>query len=86
MITDGGAVVITGLIDMERINGSGILPIGPVISTAKVGTGNKRRSINELIRRPESAFMYSPEEQGSAEIPGYMPFTSHRLKRIDVFL
>jgi hypothetical protein len=30
--------------------------------------------------------MYSPEEQGTAGIPGYMPFTSHRLKPIDVFL
>ena len=86
MITDGGAVVITGLIDMECINGSGILPIGPIISPAKAETGNKRRSINEPIRRPESAFMYSPEEQGTAGIPGYMPFTSHSLKPIDVYL
>ena len=85
MITDGGAVVITGLIDMECINGSGILPIGPMISPAKAGTGNKRRRINEPIRRPESAFMYSPEEQGTAGIPGYMPFTSHGLKPIDVY-
>jgi hypothetical protein len=37
------------------------------------------------IRRPESAFMYSPEEQGTAGIPGYMPFTSHGLKPIDVY-
>jgi hypothetical protein len=64
MITDVGAVVITGLINMELIDGSGTLPNGPVISPAKTGTGNKRRSINEPIRRPESAFMYSPEEFG----------------------
>jgi len=30
--------------------------------------------------------MYSPEEQGTAGIPGYMPFTSHRFKPIDVYL
>ena len=62
MITDVGDGVITGLIDMELIDGSGTLPIGPVISPAKTGTGNKRRSINEPIRRPEGSFMYSPEE------------------------
>jgi len=62
MITDGGAVVITGLIDMELIDGSGTLPIGPEISPAKTGTVNIRRSINEPIRGQESSFMYSPEE------------------------
>jgi len=29
--------------------------------------------------------MYSPEEFGNLGIPGYMPFTSHRFKRIDVY-
>jgi hypothetical protein len=86
MITDGGAGVITGLIDMELIDGSGTLPTGPVISPAKTDTGNIRRRINEPIRRQESSFIYSPEEQGTAGIPGYKPFTSHRLKRIDVYL
>jgi hypothetical protein len=62
MITDGGAVVITGLINMELIDGSGTLPMGPVISPAKTGTGNIRRSINEPVRRQESSFMYPPEE------------------------
>jgi hypothetical protein len=62
MITDGGAVVIAGLINMELIDGSGTLPFGPVISPAKTETGNKRRSINETIRRPEGSFMYSPVE------------------------
>jgi hypothetical protein len=62
MITDVGAGVITGLIDMELIDGSGTLPMGPVISPAKTDTGNIRRRINEPIRRQESSFMYSPEE------------------------
>ena len=61
-------------------------PVGPDISPARTGTGNKRRMTIVLIRRPESAFMYSPEEQGTAGIPGYMPFTSHRFKPIDVYL
>jgi hypothetical protein len=62
MITNVGDVVITGLIDTEHIDGSGTLPMGPVISPAKTVTGNIRRSINEPIRRQESSFMYSPEE------------------------
>jgi hypothetical protein len=86
MITDGGAVVITGLMYMARIDGSCMVPGGPDASPAITGTGNKRRRTSVPIRRPESAFMYSPEEQGTAGIPGYMPFTSHRFKRIDVYL
>jgi hypothetical protein len=75
MITDGGAVVITGLMDRALICGSGMPPAGPDISPAKTGTGNKRRRTRVPIRRPESSFMYSPEEaQGTAGIPGYMPF------------
>ena len=62
-----------------------MVPLVPDASPAITGTGNKRRRINEPIRRPESSFMYSPEEQGTAGIPGYMPFTSHSLKPIDVY-
>jgi hypothetical protein len=85
MITDGGAVVITGLVYMARIDGSCMVPVGPDASPAITGTDNKRRRTSVPIRRPESAFMYSPEGQGTAGIPGYMPFTSHRFKRIDVY-
>jgi hypothetical protein len=63
-----------------------MVPVVPDASPAITGTGNKRRRTSVPIRRPESAFMYSPEEQGTAGIPGYMPFTSHRFKRIDVYL
>ena len=62
-----------------------MVPMGPDASPAITGTGNKRRRTSVPIRRPESSFMYSPEEQGTAGIPGYMPFTSHRFKRIDVY-
>ena len=62
-----------------------MVPGVPDASPAITGTGNKRRRINEPIRRLESAFMYSPEEQRTAGIPVYMPFTSHRFKRIDVY-
>ena len=63
-----------------------MVPLVPDASPAITGTGNKRRRTSVPIRRQESAFMYSPEEQGTAGIPGYMPFTSHRFKRIDVYL
>ena len=63
-----------------------MVPGVPDASPAITGTDNKRRRTSVPIRRPESAFMYSPEEQGTAGIPGYMPFTSHSLKPIDVYL
>jgi hypothetical protein len=68
MITDGGAVVVSGLIDRERIDGSGTSPAGTNTSPAKTGTDNKRRRTSVPIRRQESSFMYSPEEvQGTLE-------------------